>query len=41
MITPWSWTTSNGDATDAQTQSAYAAITGNGLTTGFSYKVKL
>ena len=39
MITPWSWTTSNGDATDAQTQSAYAAITGNGLTTGFSYKV--
>jgi len=39
MITPWSWSTSNGDATDSQTQSAYAAITGNGLTTGFSYKV--
>lgn len=36
MITPWSWTTSNGSATDYQTQRAYAAITSNGLTTSFA-----
>lgn len=35
----WSWTTSNGTATDAQTEAAHDAITGNGSTSDFSYKV--
>lgn len=35
----WSWTISNGSATAAQTKAAYNAITGNGSTSGFSYKV--
>jgi len=39
MITPWSWTTSNGQATDYQTQRAYTAITSNGLTTSFPMAV--
>lgn len=35
----WSWTSSNGSATAAQTEAAYDAITGNGITSDFSYKV--
>lgn len=35
----WSWTSSNGSATAAQTEAAHDAITGNGSTSDFSYKV--
>lgn len=35
----WSWTSSNGSATAAQTRNAYTAITSNGKTTDFSYLV--
>lgn len=35
----WSWTASNGSATAAQTAAAYAAVTGQGETTDFSYLV--
>lgn len=40
-ISPFSWTTSNGDATDAQTQAAYTAITSTpkGPTTNFHHLV--
>lgn len=38
-VSYWSWTSSNGGATAAQTQSAYTAVTGNGKTTDFSYLV--
>ena len=35
----WSWETSNGSATDSQTQAAYYAIANNGKLTDFSYLV--
>ena len=35
----WSWTYSNGTATDAQTSTAYAAVIGKGKLSDFSYKV--
>ena len=35
----WSWTSSNGSATAAQTQAAYNAITGHGTAGSFSYLV--
>lgn len=35
----WSWTSSNGSATTSQTQTAYTAITNNGYTDSFNYKV--
>lgn len=35
----WSWTSSNGDATSTQTQTAYEAVTGHGPISDFSYKV--
>lgn len=35
----WSWTDSNGDATVAQTQAAYTAITNQGSLSDFSYLV--
>ena len=38
-IDKWSWTSSNGSATDAQTKAAYKAITEKGSTANFSYKV--
>lgn len=38
-ITPWSWTSSNGTATAAQTQAAYAALTSNGNTSSFHRNV--
>lgn len=38
-VDEWDWTISNGSATAAQTQLAYAAITGNGPLTDFSYLV--
>lgn len=38
-VDEWEWTISNGSATAAQTQLAYAAITGNGPLTNFSYLV--
>lgn len=38
-ITKWSWSSSNGSATAAQTRAAYSAITGNGAVSNFSYKV--
>lgn len=34
-ITPWSWTSSNGTASTAQTKSAYTALTSNGNTAAF------
>lgn len=39
VIDYWYWDSSNGSATTAQTKRAYAAITGYGATTDFSYKV--
>lgn len=39
LVEPWSWSSSNGSATDTQTQDAYTAITNQGLTSNFSYKV--
>ena len=38
-VDEWDWTISNGSATAAQTQLAYAAITGNGPLTNFNYLV--
>lgn len=38
-MTPWSWTSSNGTATAAETIRAYMALTGKMNTTNFSYKV--
>lgn len=38
-ISLWSWTSSNGEATDDQTKAAYSAITNKGLTSKFSYLV--
>lgn len=38
-VDDWDWTISNGSATAAQTQLAYAAITGRGKLTDFSYLV--
>ena len=38
-IAKWSWTSSNGSATAAQTRAAYSAITGNGAVSDFSYWV--
>lgn len=35
----WSWTSSNGIATDLQTIAAYNAVTNNGILTDFSYLV--
>ncbi len=35
----WSWTASNGSATDTQTQNAYAAVTNKTAVTNFSYLV--
>lgn len=35
----WDWDLSNGDATAQETQKAYRAITNQGPTSGFSYKV--
>lgn len=34
-ITPWSWTSSNGTASAAQTKAAYTALTSNGNTAAF------
>ena len=36
---PWNWQASNGSATAAQTQAAYAAVTGQGYLSDFSYLV--
>lgn len=36
---PWSWNSSNGDASAEQTQAAHTAVTSQGLTTDFSYLV--
>ena len=38
-INPWSWSSSNGSATAAQTAAAYRAITNNGFVSDFSYVV--
>ena len=38
-VDEWDWTISNGSATAAQTQLAYAAVTGKGPLTDFSYLV--
>lgn len=38
-VDDWDWTISNGSASAAQTQLAYAAITGRGKCTDFSYLV--
>ena len=38
-IDPWSWSSSNGFATAAQTAAAYNAITNNGFVSDFSYVV--
>lgn len=38
-LEPWSWTSSNGNATDEETQSAYYVITNKGRTAGFSHLV--
>ena len=38
-IVPWSWSSSNGTASTAQTQRAYTAITNRGETSDFSYLV--
>lgn len=38
-ISPWSWSSSNGSATAAQTAAAYRAITNNGPVSNFSYVV--
>lgn len=35
----WSWTSSNGDATDSQTRQAYNALTNHGPISDFSYTV--
>lgn len=39
MIDPWSWSSSNGDATASQTSAAYSAITNHGAVSNFSYLV--
>ncbi len=38
-IDPWSWTSSNGNATASQTRAAYNAVSGNGSTSNLSYLV--
>ena len=38
-IDKWSWTSSNGSATDEETQAAYYAIMKKGLTSQFSHRV--
>ena len=38
-IDPWSWTSSNGNASDDETSAAYYVITHNGRVAGFSYLV--
>lgn len=38
-VQPWSWTSSNGSASDSQTRRAYEAITSRGKTSDFSYLV--
>lgn len=38
-IAAWSWDSSNGNASAAQTRAAYSAITSNGYTSNFSYIV--
>lgn len=39
LVDYWSWTSSNGSATSAQTKKAYTAITSKGKLTDFSYLV--
>ena len=38
-ISPWSWTSSNGSASDSQTRNAYSAIRNKGSLSDFSYLV--
>lgn len=38
-VTKWSWEASNGDATEEQVKASYAALTNQGHTKDFSYKV--
>lgn len=39
MITPWSWSASNGEATDAQTSNSYSSLISEGLVESFHWKV--
>lgn len=39
LVEPWSWTSSNGSASAAQTRRAYSAVTGGGSLGDFSYLV--
>lgn len=38
-VEPWSWSHSNGSASDAQTKKAYSAVSNNGYLESFSYLV--